>query len=606
MKIVFKYSYIFTTTWLFILILWPNSIDLNTQNQLFACYILVCSLFSAILTLKNIHHIYDITDLIVGFFFLYLLIHSLYLKCTETTSLHLGLIFCLYFGLRIMFHFSNNSWLLALLFIANIIQATIGLLQLLGIIPSNHTLYLVTGTFFNPGPYGGFLAATASLAFPFIIDNYNTFFTKETKVSLQHINIYTKQVYYLAVSAFSLTILTLPFTLSRGAFIALLLPSIYYLFKRNSKYLHRLSIYKILIIAITALALCFFLYSLYKLKPQSANGRLYIWNISWNIIKMNPLLGNGLDSFPQTFSLMQEQYLQSMINTSYKHADYINYAFNEYIHAICEIGICGFLFLGIIIFTITRIYKEMENIFLYGLISLLCFAFFSYPFHIIPFQILLTIFLTQKRSNQYSKQLHSLNILPSVFFIGIYIHSIITLPKYIEKVEITKKWINQKEKTEFAGVDFRKSNELKKYYPSIHDNPRFLWDYGVFLFKKHNYQNSINILQQGIKYSGDPGFYVYIGMNYEYLGNYCKAEEYYYKAFAILPNRIYPLYKLCMLFDKLQNKHKLLEIAMKIHSFKAKVNSNNTLIIKNEINRILESNNIRTKINKSDHPRESR
>ena len=53
------------------------------------------------------------------------------------------------------------SWLLIL---AGTVEAVWGLLQIYGFEPSNHSLYALTGSFYNPGPYSGFLAMCMPLA----------------------------------------------------------------------------------------------------------------------------------------------------------------------------------------------------------------------------------------------------------------------------------------------------------------------------------------------------------------------------------------------------------------------------------------------------------
>ena len=53
------------------------------------------------------------------------------------------------------------SWLLIL---AGTIEAVWGLLQVYGYEPSNHSLYALTGSFYNPGPYSGFLTMCLPLA----------------------------------------------------------------------------------------------------------------------------------------------------------------------------------------------------------------------------------------------------------------------------------------------------------------------------------------------------------------------------------------------------------------------------------------------------------
>ena len=53
------------------------------------------------------------------------------------------------------------TWLLIL---AGSVEAVWGLLQVYGYEPSNHSLYALTGSFYNPGPYSGFLAMCLPLA----------------------------------------------------------------------------------------------------------------------------------------------------------------------------------------------------------------------------------------------------------------------------------------------------------------------------------------------------------------------------------------------------------------------------------------------------------
>ena len=45
-----------------------------------------------------------------------------------------------------------------LMILAGTIEAILGLLQVYGYEHSNHSLYALTGSFYNPGAYSGFLA----------------------------------------------------------------------------------------------------------------------------------------------------------------------------------------------------------------------------------------------------------------------------------------------------------------------------------------------------------------------------------------------------------------------------------------------------------------
>ena len=50
------------------------------------------------------------------------------------------------------------------LIVAGMVEAVWGLLQVYGYEPSGHSLYALTGSFYNPGPYSGFLAMCVPLA----------------------------------------------------------------------------------------------------------------------------------------------------------------------------------------------------------------------------------------------------------------------------------------------------------------------------------------------------------------------------------------------------------------------------------------------------------
>ena len=51
--------------------------------------------------------------------------------------------------------------------LAGVIQAVWGLGQLYGFLPVRHVLFRTTGSFFNPGPYGGFIGLMFPLALHF-------------------------------------------------------------------------------------------------------------------------------------------------------------------------------------------------------------------------------------------------------------------------------------------------------------------------------------------------------------------------------------------------------------------------------------------------------
>lgn len=81
------------------------------------------------------------------------------------------------------------------------------------------------------------------------------------------------------------------------------------------------------------------------------------------------------------------------------------------------------------------------------------------------------------------------------------------------------------------------------------------------------------VLLAGASSSSDPMFYNLIGNNYLALGETEKAEEYYWKAYYTLPNRLYPLYLLAKLYHETGQDEKAKEMAMRLLEKEPKVMS---------------------------------
>jgi hypothetical protein len=85
----------------------------------------------------------------------------------STKLVLLALFVVLYFNIRIIISslhnkeaatFNSNLFTLIYLILTGLVEALWGLQQLYGFKPSQHTLFKLTGSFFNPGPYAGYSA----------------------------------------------------------------------------------------------------------------------------------------------------------------------------------------------------------------------------------------------------------------------------------------------------------------------------------------------------------------------------------------------------------------------------------------------------------------
>lgn len=137
--------------------------------------------------------------------------------------------------------------------------------------------------------------------------------------------------------------------------------------------------------------------------------------------------------------------------------------------------------------------------------------------------------------------------------------------------------------------------------PLLEDNRNFLFDYGRILAKAGRYNDSNEMFRRGEMISNDPMFLVLQGNNYRDMRAFGKAEELYLKAWSIMPNRIYPLYRLMLLYEQTGNYKKSTEYAKIIIDFKEKIPSPAVRDIKREALEIINKNtndkkNLRNKV----------
>ena len=82
-------------------------------------------------------------------------------------------------------------------------------------------------------------------------------------------------------------------------------------------------------------------------------------------------------------------------------------------------------------------------------------------------------------------------------------------------------------------------------------------------------------------------FYVLMGNNYKDMKHDDLAEQAYQKAFSVMPNRLYPLYQLMMLYHDGGNKQKAKEMAKRVVKMKPKIESPATKDMKKKAEEIL-------------------
>ncbi len=461
------------------------------------------------------------------------------------------------------------------------VELSIGYLQLFGILKSRNSSYAITGLFNNPGPYGGFLAVCISLLAAYYVKNRNgkknEFFSK---------------LLYLSVSVIAVVALViLPSTQSRTAILALGSSMLFLALATErirvmiKPFLKKYGLWLMLGFAIIGIGAYFF-------KKQSADGRFFMDKICINTMCENGWKGVGIGNFGGAYGKTQASYFKKQIDEKGKDdldwsvinrhdlltADCPDNAFNEYLFIGVEAGpVAMFLFIGIIVFAIIISFKR-DTIWCYGLTALAVFAIFSYPLHVLQFQVMLPVLLVAAMSEVEAnetgkKRLELVFQLSTILLLSIL--AFMKGPEIIKYREAENAW-KKTERWHYSKDYEYVVEDCDTLLPNMKKHERFLFAYGQSLNKTGDYFKSDSILKIGTEVSSDPMFWNVMGNNSLALGKYREAEERYKHAFYMVPNRLYPLFLLAQLYHTEGDTMRFLDMADRVENFIPKVESANT------------------------------
>lgn len=483
--------------------------------------------------------------------------------------LNITILVAFWFCLRLLsFSFKKSERLIVcILILWGVTEALWGLGQLYGILPSGHHIFKITGSFFNPGPYGGFIA----LFLPFSL-YYWLFYRKvNTKIS------------YIFLIVLTLSFLILPATLSRTAWISAIVGCIIVLFFQQEAKAIWESIRKkrffIPLFGVIFFILIGGLFLGYHFKKDSASGRFFIWKISLLASEKSLLKGDGLGSFPKSYAEAQMEYLnQDVVSEAEKRvAGSPEYAFNEYLRLLVEQGLWGLVIFLII--SLLIIHKGIKNNQLGAVgafISLSVFAFASYPYYLWQFLIVWVLLGVLCLHNEGDIKKITKRSYILVISLLIVLGSIVSFC-FVEKnkyLQAEKKWRNLQYLYRVKHYD-QISKDYETLYKTLKYDPQFVFEYAVLLNAIQERKKANDIIQRGLLISCDPMFYNLQGRNYHEMKDFTNAEITLKKSLSLLPKRIYPHYLLTKLYADSDNyqPEKMKEAAQNVLENKAKVHS---------------------------------
>nr|WP_300957862.1 MULTISPECIES: O-antigen ligase family protein [Bacteroidaceae] len=434
-------------------------------------------------------------------------------------------------------HLSFPTIVTWVLIILGGIEGVWGLRQIYGLAVSNHSLYALTGSFYNPGPYSGYLA----MIFPLCLYEWLNLKEKTERTWVE------QGKYYIALGVMLLILCVLPAGMSRSAWIAAAISGTWVYGMRVSwgsrlkefgrKYKKRLVLACIAGSVIIIVAG----YALFQLKATSANGRLFMWKISSMAIAESPVIGHGTGNFVSAYGRAQENYFANgeFSETEELVAGSPEYAFNEYLQVAMEYGIPFLLVVSLVIaFCLWKGSSEGRIGICGGVISFLVFSFSSYPMQIPGFAVTFYLLLAACAIGR------------SKVILFLFISMMALLGTYYWKnnqYAACKDWYRSKMLYNIGAYQSAKE-DYGKLYPELANRGAFLFEYGYSLHKLKEYDNSTRILEEAMTHSNDPMILNIIGKNYQALGDYEKAEEYLIRSTHRLPGRIYPYYLLVKLY----------------------------------------------------------
>ena len=414
------------------------------------------------------------------------------------------------------------------------VEAIIGLRQLFGFAASGHALYAMTGSFFNPGPYSGYLA----MVLPVCVHEY-----------MEGRQAGSRWRTVLAGGVALLILCVLPAGMSRSAWLSAVVACLWVYGslagwgrKSCELWLKRRGGVFITVAAGVAVVLLAGVW-LFQLKPDSARGRLLMWRMTGRAIAEAPWTGHGAGSFAAAYGEAQECYFAQGTYKEWEErvAGSPEYAFNEYLQVAAERGIPvavgGLLVVGCCWWAGFR--KGRYGL-CGGLLALGIFALASYPLQLPVFVVTASALLAGCLIGRSKAAWLSVGIVAALW-------GGLRLPKDNQTEQACREWMNARVLYN-AGAYGAVEKEYARLYPWLRGRAAFLFEYGHGLHKQGRWEESDRVLQEAMQHSCDPMILNVMGKNLQAQGRYEEAEECYWRSIHRLPGRIYPYYLLAKLY----------------------------------------------------------
>lgn len=393
--------------------------------------------------------------------------------------------------------------------------------------------FIVTGSFRSPASFGALIAIGLVTAAVSIVR------LRKERDLLSRIQ------YILSLIVLIPGLIALIVSRSRAAWVALLVSLLILLFRETDfgKWIRKRRL-----VAVAAAALLVLTGAgMFLMKPDSAIGRFHIWHMECRVLAEHPWTGVDFEKMFKVYGDVQSEYFQQKERPQIivRVADSPVYAFNEYLKFGMAWGIGGLLLSVAVAAGGVWLLFRKRSILAYAALLYAVFAFASFPLSVPQLKVLGTVLLALAIAPDGKRHPWWLLALWGIAFCAATVAAIRTYPEEKARRNAERIWrsaLMSKQDTE----DF--TARLQPLYPSLKDNPMYLYQYGFVLYQSGAYEESNSILQQGADQSCDPALHTTMAQNHLALGNYEAAESELMKAHWLAPGRIAPLWMLMRMY----------------------------------------------------------